>query len=120
MVGRRQVWQFAGTCAVLELGPQLQATTYGQKPTQPFYTWRREITGSKDHRSWDETLLNPPALLSGVTVVIVSPRKPVRGVGWARVSPSGCVGANATAMGSAQYGGDPSRAEMAPAQCCPS
>lgn len=38
---------------------------------------RRSITGNRDHTAWDGSQLDPPALLSGVTVVIMSPRKPV-------------------------------------------
>ncbi|KAG2446788.1 hypothetical protein HYH02_008348 [Chlamydomonas schloesseri] len=37
----------------------------------------RSITGNRDHTAWDGSQLDPPALLSGVTVVIISPRKPV-------------------------------------------
>ncbi|PNW86306.1 hypothetical protein CHLRE_02g081176v5 [Chlamydomonas reinhardtii] len=37
----------------------------------------RSITGNRDHTAWDGSQLDPPALLSGVTVVIMSPRKPV-------------------------------------------
>ncbi|KAG2435328.1 hypothetical protein HXX76_007402 [Chlamydomonas incerta] len=37
----------------------------------------QSITGNRDHTAWDGSQLDPPALLSGVTVVIMSPRKPV-------------------------------------------
>ncbi|EFJ45312.1 hypothetical protein VOLCADRAFT_106038 [Volvox carteri f. nagariensis] len=37
----------------------------------------RTLTGNQSQLSWEGSLLEPPALLDGVTVVIISPRKPV-------------------------------------------
>ncbi|GIL83485.1 hypothetical protein Vretimale_11166 [Volvox reticuliferus] len=37
----------------------------------------RTLTNNQAQISWDDSLLDPPALLGGVTVVIISPRKPV-------------------------------------------
>ncbi|KAG2500207.1 hypothetical protein HYH03_001785 [Edaphochlamys debaryana] len=37
----------------------------------------RQVTGNRSQTQWDGSQLDPPALLSGVCVVIISPRKPV-------------------------------------------
>ncbi|GLC33727.1 hypothetical protein PLESTM_000104700 [Pleodorina starrii] len=37
----------------------------------------RTLTGNQSQVAWEGSQLDPPALLSGVTVVIISPRKPV-------------------------------------------
>ena len=57
------------------LPPPSTSVPFTFEPLLPLHGQHRAVTGSRKHQFW-EPVLDPPGLLSGITVVLVSPRRP--------------------------------------------